>query len=143
MNPTVRSLPFFLFCAFPSFWAASDTPRTAGVVQIGGAHRDDVRRTVQNHRATQRDEMRRGEAVAGRRLTPAELAELRSQIRQQWAQRLMAEDAASGGAHDGVVKGIDDVSHKPVRPQGGKAPSERPPGSVPSRSQTMPRSQRP
>ena len=43
-------------------------------MQIGSAHRDDVRRTVEGHRAAQREEVRREEAAAGRRLTPAELA---------------------------------------------------------------------
>ena len=89
-------------------------------MQIGSAHRDDVRRTVEGHRAAQREEVRREEAAAGRRLTPAELAELRKQVRQQSSLRLSGEEGTSGG----VSKGIDDVSHKP------------------GRSLTMPRSQR-
>ena len=45
----------------------------------------DLRSAVEAHRAATRAEVQRGEAIAGRRLTPAELAELRQQVRQQWA----------------------------------------------------------
>lgn len=47
----------------------------------------EVRSTVEAHRAAKREEVRREEAVMGRRLTPAELAELREQVRQQWIPR--------------------------------------------------------
>lgn len=36
------------------------------------------------HRAAQREEVRREQAIAGRRLTAAELFELRQQVRGQW-----------------------------------------------------------
>jgi len=88
-------------------------------MQVGGATRVDVRRAVEVHRASQREELQREEAAAGRRLTPAELAELRSQVRQQWTPRYDAP-----------------------RPGESTAPD---PGLRPSatRSLTMPRSQRP
>ncbi|MDH6594596.1 hypothetical protein M2165_004485 [Variovorax sp. TBS-050B] len=44
-----------------------------------------MRQAVAAHRAAQRDEIRREEAAAGRRLTAAELHELRQQVRGQWA----------------------------------------------------------
>jgi hypothetical protein len=78
----VRLLPVTLVCcACSASWAA------AGFLQVGGATRQEVRQAVQAHRAAQREEIQREEASAGRRLTPAELAELRSQVRQQWAPR--------------------------------------------------------
>jgi hypothetical protein len=46
--------------------------------------RQEVRRAVVTHRAQQRDDIRRQEAAAGRRLTAAERAELREQVRYQW-----------------------------------------------------------
>ncbi|WP_218668859.1 hypothetical protein [Variovorax sp. KK3] len=49
--------------------------------------RSEVRDAVEAHRAEKREEVRRQEAAAGRRLTPAELAELRQQVRQQWVPR--------------------------------------------------------
>ena len=52
--------------------------------------RSDLRDAVEAHRSSQREEVRREEAVAGRRLTAAELAELREQVRQQWAARAEA-----------------------------------------------------
>ena len=44
----------------------------------------EVRRAVEAHRTQQRDDIRRQEAEAGRRLTAAERAELREQVRYQW-----------------------------------------------------------
>ena len=94
-------------------------------MQIGSAHRDDVRRTVEGHRAAQREEVRRGELEAGRRLTAAELLELRAQVRRQ-SQAVADADAEAGPART--------------------APVESRPGTpmVPTaaRSLTMPRSQR-
>jgi hypothetical protein len=78
----VRSLlAVLVFSACSVSWAAT------GLVQVGGATRHEVRQAVQAHRAAQREELQREEASAGRRLTPAELAELRSQVRQQWSPR--------------------------------------------------------
>jgi hypothetical protein len=45
--------------------------------------RSEVRDAVAAHRAAQREEIRREEAAAGRRLTAAELFELRQQVRGQ------------------------------------------------------------
>ncbi|MDM0103819.1 hypothetical protein QTH97_02665 [Variovorax sp. J22R24] len=56
-----------------------------GFVLVTDQRRTELRGAVEAHRATNRDEVRREEAAAGRRLTPAELAELRQQVRQQWS----------------------------------------------------------
>ncbi|WP_301511242.1 hypothetical protein [Variovorax sp. CAN15] len=72
-------LPLFLvFACGPSLAMSGDFFR------VGEARRSEVRDAVAAHRAAQREEMRRGEAIAGRRLTPAELFELRQQVRGQW-----------------------------------------------------------
>ena len=44
----------------------------AEFLRVAEGRRNDLRSAVAAHRAAQRDEMRRGEAIAGRRLTPAE-----------------------------------------------------------------------
>lgn len=56
-------------------------------MQMSEQRRSDLRDAVEAHRASQREEVRREETSAGRRLTAAELAELRAQVRQQWAPR--------------------------------------------------------
>ena len=54
-------------------------------LKVGDARRSEVREAVAAHRAAKRDEIRREEAAAaGRRLTAAELFELRQQVRGQW-----------------------------------------------------------
>ena len=58
--------------------------------------REQMRRAVLAHRAAEHAQIERDEALAGRRLTAAERAELREQLRQEWAQRpAPAEPAAS------------------------------------------------
>lgn len=49
--------------------------------------REQVREAVKVHRAAEHEQIQRDEAMAGRRLTPAERSELREQLRQEWAQR--------------------------------------------------------
>ncbi|MDB5732592.1 MAG: hypothetical protein JWQ03_2487 [Variovorax sp.] len=44
-----------------------------------------MRDAVEAHRTAKREQVLREEAWTGRHLTPAELAELRRQVRQQWA----------------------------------------------------------
>jgi hypothetical protein len=91
-------------------------------MQVGGATRHEVRQAVEAHRSAQREEVRREEAAAGRRLTAAELAELRSQVRQQWTPRYDAPHVSA-----------------PV-PDAPAAPAPEP--SAASRALTLPRSQR-
>jgi hypothetical protein len=111
----VRSIASVLvFCLCSASGAAT------GFQQVGGATRHDVRQAVATHRAAQREEVQREEAAAGRRLTPAELAELRSQVRQQWTPRY-------------------DAPHVSVPPVF-DAPAPEP--SATTRALTLPRSQR-
>lgn len=53
-------------------------------LRVGEVRRNEVRNAVAAHRAAQREEVQREEAAAGRRLTAAELFELRQQVRGQW-----------------------------------------------------------
>ncbi len=57
------------------------------LAQAGEPRRSRLREAVEAHRASQREEVRREEAAAGRRLTAEERAELREQLRQQWLAR--------------------------------------------------------
>jgi hypothetical protein len=83
MRSIVHLLPVLLIAsASATSWAVPD-----GIQQIGGTTRSEMRKAVEIHRASQREELQREEAAAGRRLTPSELAELRSQVRQQWTPR--------------------------------------------------------
>lgn len=118
MKPSipVRSLPVALvFSACSASWAVT------GFMQVGGATRQEVRQAVQTHRAAQREEVQREEASAGRRLTPAELAELRSQVRQQWPR-------------------YDATQAEPPPAQASQPADPEPPTAV--RALTLPRSQR-
>lgn len=79
-------------CLFarPLFWllatigfAASAEP--SGLVRVDGERRSEVRVAVEAHRAARRADVQREELLAGRRLTAQERAELRLQLRRQWA----------------------------------------------------------
>ena len=72
-----------LFLLFP-LALASSVALAAGAAPTAEQTRLEVRRAVEAHRAQQRDDIRRQEAAAGRRLTAAERAELREQVRYQW-----------------------------------------------------------
>lgn len=66
-----------------------------GAVDVGGLavgvfNSNDLRDAVAAQRAMRREELRREEAWAGRRLTPGELFQLREQVRQQWPGRIGA-----------------------------------------------------
>jgi hypothetical protein len=86
MRLTFFALPFLL--ALGCFPAGATTPSkvssASSSLQIDEARRNEVRDAVLAHRAAQREEARREELAAGRRLTPAELFELRQQVREQW-----------------------------------------------------------
>ena len=113
MNSTAYTLPLLLACACSPLWAGG-----RDFLRIGDTQRNETRRAVESHRESQREEVQREEQAAGRRLTPAELAELRNQVRQQWSPH---SDGASVGKASGPV------DH----------------GPVPVKAPTMPRSQRP
>jgi len=113
-------------CCFP---ALAGSP---GFVMVSDQQRSELRGAVEAHRTATRDEVRREEAAAGRRLTPAELAELRQQVRQQWSPR-----------HD-VLQSSAATRHEAV-PLGGPQSAERvmPPPAVKDAALAAPRSQRP
>lgn len=106
MKLTLRTSPLLLaglwlpVCAAQGSW-----------MQLSDQRRNELRGAVETHRASQREEVRREETVAGRRLTAAELAELREQVRQQWAPRseqvhtapLPVEDRGTATAHGTLV----------------------------------------
>ena len=82
MKSSVLALSVLLAC--------SSVPAAAepwGFLRVSDPRRNEVRDAVDAHRAAKREEVRRQEAAAGRRLTAAELAELRQQVRQQWTPR--------------------------------------------------------
>ncbi|MDM0072976.1 hypothetical protein QTH90_01185 [Variovorax sp. J2P1-59] len=80
----INALTLSLLLAGSCLPALAGSP---GFVMVGDQRRTELRGAVEAHRAATRDEVRREEAAAGRRLTPAELAELRQQVRQQWSPR--------------------------------------------------------
>jgi hypothetical protein len=69
-----------LTLAAPAAWAAGTTRSAPTAEQV----RMEVRKAVEAHRAQERDDIRREEAEVGRRLTAAERAQLREQVRYQW-----------------------------------------------------------
>lgn len=80
MRTFFPALPILLACTCCPAWAVAG----GDFLRVGESRRNDVRQAVAAHRAAQRDEIRREEAAAGRRLTAAELHELRQQVRGQW-----------------------------------------------------------
>ena len=113
MNSSTYTLPLLLaFTCSPTWAGARD------FLRIGDTQRSETRRAVDSHRESQREEVQREERAAGRRLTPAELAELRNQVRQQWSPQ---SDGAGAGRASGPI------DH----------------GPVPVKTPTMPRSHRP
>ncbi|WP_198087565.1 hypothetical protein [Variovorax sp. E3] len=79
MRHPFSTLPFLLvFACAPALAVPGD------YLRVGEVRRSEVRDAVAAHRAAQREEVRREEAAAGRRLTAAELFELRQQVRGQW-----------------------------------------------------------
>ena len=79
MRNLYSALPILVACSCGSPWAMA-----GDFLKVGDARRSEVREAVAAHRAAKRDEIRREEAAAGRRLTAAELFELRQQVRGQW-----------------------------------------------------------
>ena len=108
-------LTVFVSVAFaaPAARAAAEAKRGAPTAE---QVRVEVRKAVEAHRAQERDDIRRQEAEVGRRLTPAERAELREQVRYQW---LLPGKTAGTGKVEGPL-GV---------PASGPAPGT--PGSAP------------
>ncbi|MBT2321195.1 hypothetical protein J7E62_02330 [Variovorax paradoxus] len=78
MKSTVLTLSVLLAC-----FTGPAGAEPWGFLRVSDPRRNEVRDAVEAHRAAKREEVRRQEAAAGRRLTAAELAELRQQVRQQ------------------------------------------------------------
>ena len=91
MKSNKFALPFFLVCA--SVGPAAEAGGTIGFFPTTGVQQRSLRDAVEAHRAATRAEAKQGEAIAGRRLTPAELAELRQQVRQQSAPRSLPTES--------------------------------------------------
>lgn len=89
-----------LFSLILALGAALPLAASAEFMKVG-PRRDEVRAAVAAHRAEQREEIRHDEAVAGRRLTPAERAQLREQVRSQWPTRPDATQTADSAAVPG------------------------------------------
>lgn len=106
------------FAASPVWGATTGTVGTPSADQV----RKEVRRAVEAHRAQERDDIRREEAEVGRRLTPAERAELREQIRYQW---LLPSKSAGTARPDDALG-----SAAPSAPAG--------PGAVPEARRPLP-----
>jgi len=81
MRTYIPALPIVVACTCCPAWAVAGGGE---FLRVGDSRRSEVREAVAAHRAAQRDEIRREEAAAGRRLTAAELHELRQQVRAQW-----------------------------------------------------------
>lgn len=96
MKPSISLVALLL--AVSSSWAAS--PR---LIPVSDQVRSDVRAAVESHRASEKDEIRRADAAAGRHLTAAERAQLREQVRQQWKPRPQPIRATPA---DTVLRGV-------------------------------------
>jgi hypothetical protein len=109
-----------IVCTLPVLLASLCIPVAAaqgGWLQMTEQRRNDLRDAVEAHRTSQREEVRREETQAGRRLTAAELAEMREQVRQQWAPRSDAvHSAESTSAERGSSLGV---------PRGAQVPAPR------------------
>jgi hypothetical protein len=79
MRSTLLHLPVLFLAMCAPNWAVPDT-----LAPAGGLRRHELREAVEAHRTNGREQIRRDEAAAGRRLTPAERAELREQLRREW-----------------------------------------------------------
>jgi hypothetical protein len=82
MKPNKFALPFLLTAFCLSGWAGS-----FNFLKVNDQRRVDVRDSVYAQRSTTGTDVKRNEVAGGRRLTAAELAELRQQVRQQWSPR--------------------------------------------------------
>lgn len=92
------ALPLLWLLASVGFAASAEPP---GLVRVG----NELRGAVQAHLAERREEVRREEAFAGRRLTAEERAELREQLRSQWVAQGETAQTAESQPAERVVPG--------------------------------------
>ena len=95
--------PLFLLLAGIGVAASAQHP---GLIQVSGDQRNDLRVAVEAHRAARREEVRREEAMAGRRLTAEERAQLREQLRRQWAAHGETAQTAESQPAERTVPGV-------------------------------------
>jgi uncharacterized membrane protein len=98
MKTNKFALPFLLATFCLSAWAGA-----FNFLKVSDQRGTELRDAVEAHRAATRAEVQRGEAAAGRRLTPAELAELRQQVRQQWSPRQEVARSAESQPAERIV----------------------------------------
>lgn len=69
------------------------------LARAGAGDQAELRRAVEAHRLAERDQVRREDAYAGRRLSAQERAELREQLRREWALFAEPTEAESAQSH--------------------------------------------
>jgi len=89
-NMTFRSSNLLLWLLVGMGPGAS--AQTLGFARVNGEH--PAARSANEARAQRREEVKREEALAGRRLTAEERAELREQLRHEWALRTESSQTA-------------------------------------------------
>lgn len=94
MKPNKFALPFLLTTFCLSAWAGS-----FNFLKINDQRRD----SVDAQRPTTGSDVKRNEVAGGRRLTAAELAQLRQQVRQQWAPRQEIAKSAESQPAERIV----------------------------------------
>lgn len=98
MKPNKFALPFLLTMFCLTGWAGS-----FNFLKTNDQRRIDVRDSVVAQRPTTGADVKRNEVAGGRRLTAAELAELRQQVRQQWAPRQEIATSAESQPAERIV----------------------------------------
>lgn len=96
------ALPLLWLLAGTGF-AASAQP--SGPVRVGNEPRNELRGAIEAHLATRREEVRSEQAFAGRRLAAEERAELREQLRRQWASHGETARTAQSQQAERIVPG--------------------------------------
>lgn len=94
MKPNKFALPFLLTIFCLTGWAGS-----FNFLKINDRRVD----SVDGQRPTTGSDVKRNEVAGGRRLTAAELAELRQQVRQQWAPRQEIAKSAESQPAERIV----------------------------------------
>jgi hypothetical protein len=95
MKPNKFALPFVLTTFCLTAWAG-----TFNFPKINDQRRID---SVEAQRTTTVADVKRNEVAGGRRLTAAELAELRQQVRQQWSPRQEIAKSAESQPAERIV----------------------------------------
>jgi hypothetical protein len=97
MKPNKFALPFLLTIFCLTGWAGS-----FNFLKINDRRVD----SVDGQRSTTGSDVKRNEVAGGRRLTAAELAELRQQVRQQWVPRQEIAKSAESQPAERIVPAL-------------------------------------